>query len=654
MEYRIDVEAGTFPDVREQMKDLIKSERGEGDTRLMRSRDRAVPEDEMGDRLRKTSVSAEAFKTDETLDMIKLLSQEQGLPFVNLTDYKHDNPALHRLIPASFAMTNKCLPLEEKPDGSLVVAISDPLNVHIPDDLRLLTGRNIIAVVAREKDIAEYVELYYGVGDETIEKMVEELEREGENLKLEKGQEFDLSNLEELASQPPIIRLVNLLMLQAIKDRASDLHIEPYSSQLRIRYRVDGALREIPSPPKSMHVGIVSRVKVMSNLDISETRRPQDGRIKLTMEGREIDMRVSVMPTVHGEAVVMRILDKNMMMVGIRQLGMPHETLEKFMKAIRKPNGIVLVTGPTGSGKTTTLYAALAEINDPGDKIITTEDPVEYEIPGLIQVNVNPNVDLTFARCLRHIVRQDPDKILVGEIRDLETAEIAIQASLTGHLVFSTLHTNNAAGSVTRLMDMGIEPFLITSTIEAVVGQRLIRTVCPLCKIPYSPTDEELLDFAVKREEIMDIPDLKFSIGKGCDECAHTGYKGRMGIFELLVVNETIRDLILERASADEINRLGIEQGMQTMRQDGWLKICMGLTTFEEVTRQTPWAERQQVPAGVGAPSPAPQPPLTGPTLAGPKVARQELGAGEQPKQIALQPTAVPPWDGEEASLKEE
>jgi len=636
MEYKIDVDPAAFPDLRDQMKDLIKSE--------MRTevapRERVVPADEQADRLHRVSLPSDMMATEEDMDMMKVLSQEQGLPFVNLADYDLNNPEVLRLIPAQVAMNCKCLPIEVKPDGSLVVAISDPLNVHIPDDLRLLTGRNVIPVVANEQDIAEYVELHYGLGDETIEKMVEELEHKGDDLKLEKGQEFDLTSLEEIASQEPIIRLVNLLLLQAIKDRASDLHVEPFSNQLRIRYRVDGALREIPSPPRSMHVGIVSRIKVMSNLNISETRRPQDGRIRLAMEGREIDLRVSCIPTIHGEACVMRILDKNMMMVGIHQLGMNRETLERFMKVIRKPNGIVLVTGPTGCGKTTTLYAGLAEINDPGDKIITTEDPVEYEIPGIIQVNVNPNVDLTFARCLRHIVRQDPDKILVGEIRDLETAEIAIQASLTGHLVFSTLHTNNAASSVTRLIDMGIEPFLITSTLEGVVGQRLVRTVCPLCKIPYSPTDEELADFGVTRDEVTDIT---FAIGKGCEECAHTGYKGRMGIFEFLIVTDPVRDLILERSSADEINRLGIQQGMQTMRQDGWLKICMGLTTFEEVTRQTPWEERQRAPA-----EPAPVAPKA---AAEPK--REEISLVER-KQIAHEPKVVPPWDGEEATLKPE
>jgi len=637
VEYKIDLDAATFPDVREQMKDLIKAE-----TALEPSeRSRVVPEDEQADRLHRVTVQTDTMSATADMDMLQVLAQEQGLPFVNLSDYKIGDPDVLRLIPAQIAMNYKCLPLEVKSDGSLVVAIADPLNVHIPDDLRLLTGRPIIPVVANETDLSELVELHYGIGDETIEKMVEELEQKGENLKLERAQEFDISSLEEIANQQPIIRLVNLLLLQAIKDRASDLHVEPFTNQVRIRYRVDGALREIPSPPKTMHIGIVSRIKVMSNLNISETRKPQDGRIRLTMEGREIDLRVSCIPTVHGEACVMRILDKNMMMIGIVQLGMGRETLERFMKMIRKPNGIILVTGPTGSGKTTTLYAALAEVNDPGEKIITTEDPVEYELPGIVQVNINPNVDLTFGRCLRSIVRQDPDKILVGEIRDLETAEIAIQASLTGHLVFSTLHTNNAASSITRLIDMGIEPFLITSTLEAVVGQRLVRTICPVCKIPYSPTDEELEDFGVTRDQVSDIT---FYIGKGCDECSHTGYKGRMGIFEMLAVSDALRDLVLERASADEINRLAIQEGMQTMRQDGWIKICMGLTTFEEVTRQTPWDERGRG-VGVEAVPAAPRPAVEGPK-------REELEAHVERKQIPHQPKPTPPWSGEEADLK--
>ena len=323
----------------------------------------------------------------------------------------------------------------------------------------------------------------------------------------------------------------------------------------------------------------------MASLNISETRLPQDGRIRLTIQGREVDLRLSTVPTVHGESIVMRILDKSMMQLGLGQIGMTKEVLEKFGKILQKPNGIVLVTGPTGCGKTTTLYAALNEINDPGDKIITTEDPVEYELPGIVQVNINANVGLTFAACLRSILRQDPDVILVGEIRDLETGQIAIQAALTGHLVFSTLHTNSAAATVTRLIDMGLEPFLLTSTLEGIVGQRLVRTLCPSCKKIYTPTDLELEEFGVARNEVSDITFYK---GAGCDECAFTGYKGRMGIFELLETDEDIKDLIIERCTSDEIHALGISKGMETMRQDGWLKICLGITSFEEVARQTP------------------------------------------------------------------
>jgi type II secretory ATPase GspE/PulE/Tfp pilus assembly ATPase PilB-like protein len=362
------------------------------------------------------------------------------------------------------------------------------------------------------------------------------------------------------------------------------LHIEPFAGQLRIRYRVDGVLREIPSPPKSLQLGLLSRLKVMATLNISESRRPQDGRIRLNIEGREVDLRVACVPTVHGESIVMRVLDKSAMMIGISQLGMQKEVLEPYLKRARKPNGIVLVTGPTGSGKTTTLYATLKEIFDPGSKFITTEDPVEFELPGIVQVNINARVGLTFAACLRSILRQDPDVILVGEIRDVETAQIAIQAALTGHLVMSTLHTNSAAATITRLVDMGVEPFLLTSTLEAIIGQRLVRTICPSCKSPYFPTDEELSEFGVTRDEV---EGLEFMQGRGCDDCNFSGYKGRMGLFEMMEVTESIKELILQRATTDDIHAMAVHEGMVTLRQDGWLKICLGLTSFEEVTRHT-------------------------------------------------------------------
>jgi type II secretion system protein E len=525
-------------------------------------------------------------------DMLQMLSDQAGLDYVRLGDYPKAGitPELLRMIPSELARAYKIFPVELRPDGTIVVAISDPLNVQVVDNLRLMLVdnklHNVQPVVANEEEIIDYINLFYGVGDQTLDQMVEAFEQQDDSGGLERMEgAFDLSDIEKISSEAPVIRFCNLLLLQAIKERASDVHIEPFSNVLRIRYRVDGVLREIPAPPKSWQLGIISRFKVMAGLDISESRRPQDGRLKLTIDGREIDMRLSALPVVHGECLVMRLLDKTMMLIGVQQIGMTEAVLERFMKIVERPNGILLVTGPTGSGKTTTLYAALNEINDPTEKIITTEDPVEYQLDGLVQININPNVGLTFARCLRAILRQDPDVILVGEIRDTETAQIAIQASLTGHLVFSTLHTNSAAATVTRLVDMGVEPFLITSTLEGIIAQRLVRTICANCKRPYIPTEEELADFGTTRDEVSDITFFK---GEGCDDCAQTGYKGRLGIFELLVITDEIRDLILEKATTDDIQRVALEQGMKSMRQDGWTKICFGVSTFEEVAKHTP------------------------------------------------------------------
>jgi len=561
-----------------------------------------APEGEEAGKLREAAPgpTAPELTVSEETDLLKLLSEQAGLEYVKLGDVpkSYITPELLRMIPSEIARSYKVFPIRYRPeDQTIVVAISDPLNIRIVDDLRLFlmdkNVRNVEAVVANEEDILDYINLYYGVGDKTLDEMVEEFEAQDTSTGLEQPEgAYDLSDIEKIANEPPIIRFCNLLLLHAIKDRASDLHIEPFSSALRIRYRVDGVLREVPSPPKSWQIGIISRFKVMAGMDISESRRPQDGRIKLTFEGREIDLRVSTLPVAHGEGIAMRILDKNMALLGVQQIGMMPDVLEVFVKVIQRPNGIILVTGPTGSGKTTTLYAALNELNSPTEKIITVEDPVEYQLDGLVQVNINANVGLTFARCLRAILRQDPDIILVGEVRDVETAQIAIQASLTGHLVFSTLHTNSAAGAVTRLIDMGVEPFLITSTLEAVIGQRLVRLICPMCKRPYTPTPEELAEFATTPEEVADIT---FFHGEGCEECANTGYKGRLGIFELLRVTEEIRELILERAATDEIHELAIKQGMKTMRQDGWLKICLGITTFEEVCRHTPRESRESI-----------------------------------------------------------
>jgi len=638
-------------DYKREMEALIKGEPGQQDTSLSRS----IAEDgEMASRIQRVQGGSDTTQELSTSsDMLQILSEQAGLPYVQLTEYKLGNLDILKLIPAQLARAYKAFPIKIEDDGSLLLAISDPLNITIVDDLRLLLEREITPVVSSEEEIMDNIDLYYGMGDETIEKMVEEFEKEdNEPVEIVHGSEVDLSDLERIANEPPVIKLVNLLLLQAIKDRASDLHIEPFGGMLRIRYRVDGVLREIPSPPKSLQLGLCSRLKVMANMNISETRLPQDGRIRLTIQGREVDLRVSTIPTVHGESIVMRILDKSMMMLGISQLGMTKEVLDHFMKLIHLPNGIVLVTGPTGCGKTTTLYAALNEINNPEDKIITTEDPVEYELPGVIQVNINTKVGLTFAACLRSILRQDPDVILVGEARDLETAQTAVQASLTGHLVFSTLHTNSASGTVTRLVDMGVEPFLITSTLEAIVGQRLIRTICPNCKRPYEPTPEEMEEFGVTRE---DISDVSFFKGAGCDECSYTGYKGRMGIFELLEMTEEVRDLILQRASTDELQAMALHQGMISMRQDGWLKICLGLTTFDEVSRQTPQDSKEEIAAEMEK--------VVQETIA--RLSRSkkkdggkgEIEETEEKKEAPVQPSAVKeevstppskPWEGEE------
>ena len=533
-------------------------------------------------------------------DMLKIISEQTGLRMVELRNYPKADYRLRGLITPDQAKSLRVVPLEQKPNGTIIIAIADPSNPTIADDLRLILQCDVETVIANEDEIKERIEQYYGLGEETLETLVDKEGNEAadENVISHNSAEIDLTDLESIANAAPIVKLVNFLLLRAINDRASDIHIEPFPTFIRIRYRVDGVLREIPSPPRSQLVAIVSRIKVIAGMNISETRLPQDGRIKLGVENREVDMRVSTVPTVHGESIVMRVLDRSMMMVGISQIGMMGQVLEGFKKAIRKPNGIVLVTGPTGCGKTTTLYAALAEVRDPGEKLITTEDPVEYELEGIQQVNINEGVGLTFARCLRAILRQDPDTVLVGEIRDVETAQIAVQASLTGHLVFSTLHTNSACATVTRLLDMGVEPFLITSALEAVIGQRLIRTICQACKRPYTPSEEDLMDFGYTLQDVRD-EGITFFHGEGCPDCSHTGYHGRLGIFELLIINDEIREMILERATTDEIQEYALREGMMTMRKDGWIKACLGLTTLSEVARQTPRDTEAPMPKSI-------------------------------------------------------
>lgn len=537
----------------------------------------------------KPTVEFEEIAAADDTSYLKMMAEQTGMRYLDLSSYGRPPDELIQMLEAEQAKSLGVIPVYEREDGVVVFAVSDPSNPMITDDLHAIIDQEIEAVIAVEGEIAERIEQYYGMGEESLDSLVaqvEEIDSAGIVRSGSQVEEFDLTDLDsERLNDAPVIKFVNLLLLKAISERASDIHIEPFPNLIRIRYRVDGILKEIPSPKRSMLSGIVSRIKVMAMMNITENRLPLDGRVKLVIEGREVDLRVSTVPTVHGEAVVMRVLDKSMMMIGISQIGMTDELLERYNRHIMKPNGIVLVTGPTGCGKTTTLYAALNEINDPGEKLITVEDPVEYELKGITQININETVGLTFSKCLRAILRHDPDRVLVGEIRDVETAQIAVQAALTGHLVFSTLHTNSAAATMTRLIDMGVKPFLITSSVEAIVSQRLVRTICSNCRVPYTPNETELSDFALTPEEITD---QQFFYGEGCADCGHSGYRGRMGLFELLEINDEMRELILDQGSTDELQEMSQRNGMTTMRQDGWLKISLGLTSFEEVARETP------------------------------------------------------------------
>lgn len=566
----------------------------------------------------------EDFQPDDgaDMDMHQVLAEQMGMEYVELDDYPVKDMKVLRMVPPDLAKQYKVFPLNyNEYENRLTLALCDPSNPTIVDDMRLTLGCDINPVVARENDVLDRINQYYGVGEESIGTLLDQYQQDEEEDVLAgdtSGRVIDLSNVEDISKGSPAVKLANLILVKAIQDRASDIHIEPFENILRIRYRVDGVLREMDSPPKTMHLQLISRLKVNANLNIAETRKPQDGRINLLLpEGREVELRVTCVPTVHGESMVMRVLDKSMMQIGIHQIGMSQEVLDGFLKEIRKANGVVLVTGPTGCGKTTTLYSAINEVKSPEDKLITTEDPVEYQVGGIIQVNINEKVGLTYAKCLRAILRQDPDKILVGEIRDLETAQISIQAALTGHLVFSTLHTNSSAGTVTRLIDMGVEPFLITSTLQAVVGQRLVRTICPNCKREHQVTEEEMLEFNLDDE---DIQGMTFYEGAGCEECAFTGYRGRMGIFEYLRMTEEMANLILNRATTDDLQVMARKQGMVTLREDGWMKICMGMTTFAEVAHHTPGdtsEEKERVAnestASIqGDAAPAPQEPSEG------------------------------------------
>ena len=503
------------------------------------------------------------------------IADQLGVEFVDIAEL--DLPAdIIRSIPAGLARLHGALPLGV--DGKkLTVALVDPMNHQLVEDLRFALEKEIVQVVAPVADVEQMIQKYYGADTASMDDVLKELVQFG-------ADDNQVANVEEEANATPIIRFVDLVIYQAIEARASDIHFEPFETEFRIRYRVDGALYEMAPPPRSLAMSVISRIKVMSGLNIAERRLPQDGRIQKMVAGRQVDLRVSTLPTQYGESVVLRVLDRSVVNLQLESLGMPDYIYNYISHTIEKPNGIFIVTGPTGSGKTTTLYSALAKINTIESKLLTAEDPVEYDIEGIIQLPVNEQIGLTFARALRAFLRQDPDRIMVGEMRDLETAQIAIQASLTGHLVLTTLHTNDAPGAVTRLIDMGVEPFLISATLEGVLGQRLIRRICRSCKTPYEPSESVLSSLGVS---LYDIGDKQFYYGEGCSVCNNTGYKGRKGIYELLDVTENIRELINQRAPSVVIKQKAIELGMMTLREDGLNSIFAGETTIEEILKYT-------------------------------------------------------------------
>jgi general secretion pathway protein E len=508
-------------------------------------------------------------------DVLRALALQQDLPYMWREEFPSSVPVLKN-VSAKYLRQARVCPISL--DGNvLTVASADPLNTLISDELRQATGLNVKIVISPGGAITEAIDRTYDGAATPLQRIVEGMEDEGGP----DGDE-DVNHLRDMAFEAPVVRLVNLLIEGAIGNEASDIHIEPFEDTLRIRYRIDGILYEQEAPPRRLQSAVTSRIKIMAEMNIAERRLPQDGRIRVTLHGQRVDIRVSTMPTVHGESIVMRLLQRSSVFLPLEKLGFPTPTLKRFEQLIKRPHGILLVTGPTGSGKTTTLYAALDKINAPGVKIITVEDPVEYQLKGVNQIPVKPKIGLSFAQGLRHIVRQDPDVILVGEIRDLETAEIAIQASLTGHLVFSTLHTNDAPGAITRLQDMGVEAYLVASVLEGVLAQRLVRRICAACRVPDTPAKADLDALGIEAP-----PGTVLFRGKGCDECRGTGYRGRTGIYELFVIDEDARSLILRRGPTRDVRQHAIQRGMVTLRMDGFTRACEGLTTLEEILRVT-------------------------------------------------------------------
>ena len=508
-------------------------------------------------------------------DIWPIIAQELGAEFVDFSDFEPPE-ALLSLVPAGLARLHGALPVAYN-EGNISVALTDPLNPQILEDLRFAVGHELTLIVGADHLVEQKINELYGGEEKAMDDILGQLDG---GLKFKGGE----AEMEDEANSAPIMRYVDLVLYQAIKEKASDIHFEPFETEFKIRYRVDGALYEMTPPPVHLALPIISRVKVMANMNIAERRVPQDGRIVKQVGDQSVDMRVSSLPTQYGESVVLRVLDRNSVNLNLDNLGLPQHIHEYIHDTIRMPNGIFIVTGPTGAGKTTTLYAALREINKIDTKILTAEDPVEYDVDGIVQVPVNDAIGMTFERVLRAFLRQDPDKILVGEMRDLDTAKIAIQASLTGHLVLSTLHTNDAAGAVTRLVDMGTQPFLVAASLEGILAQRLLRTICPNCKAPYEPSEAILTQLGVAPHEL---GDKSFFTGKGCKSCADSGYKGRAGLYELLNVSDPMRELIIDRAPAVVIKQKAIELGMTTLREDGLRCIYEGRTTIEEVLKYT-------------------------------------------------------------------
>jgi len=524
------------------------------------------------------------FGLVDTDTQLQLIADSLGTEVVNLDNVQF-TPELLQTIPAGTARMYQCVPIEDF-GSALRVAMANPMNPSVVDEISYIVRKEVQPVVADHKAIEKIISRNYGDESEGVDDILKELGADTDIAKeaSEAAATEDANIMGDLANEVPIVRFVNLVLFQAIQDRASDIHFEPFEDEFKIRYRVDGALYEMSPPPKHLALPVISRIKVMSNLNISERRLPQDGRISLPIGNKQIDLRVSTLPTQFGESVVLRVLDRSAVNLDIESLGLPKYVLDYVNEAILQPNGIFVVTGPTGSGKTTTLYSCLRKVNTIDSKLLTAEDPVEFDIEGIMQVAINEAVGMTFMKALRSFLRQDPDIIMLGEMRDLETSQIAIQASLTGHLVLSTLHTNDAPGAVTRLVDMGVEPFLISSSLMAVLAQRLVRTICKKCRTPFEPTENQL---SLLNLSPHDIGDKVFYYGRGCQTCNDTGYRGRKGIFELLVINDALRNLINDRAPSVVLRQKAVELGMVTLREDGLRSIFDGATTIEEIVKYT-------------------------------------------------------------------